>query len=201
MIQSQVLYKKTITLTLDILLKQFIQEDIFLNHDKTLSLDLFSTNTEICAICFKNEELLFLKKHQKKFLKLVNLNQDPNIEKPLIMFKLESFINDFFHGKKPDKSDLPILWLGTDFQKSVLEKLLLTNYGEQITYKKLAESIGLKNGFQAIGQAVRNNPISILIPCHRVVSSYEKAPKSSFFFGQVSQMKSLLRNLEIQTLV
>ena len=63
---------------------------------------------------------------------------------------------------------------GTDFQKRVWQRLLEIPYGQTVSYGQLAREIGQalgkeKMSAQAVGQAVGRNPISILIPCHRVV--------------------------------
>ncbi|MBM7624397.1 methylated-DNA--[protein]-cysteine S-methyltransferase [Sporohalobacter salinus] len=63
---------------------------------------------------------------------------------------------------------------GTDFQKKVWKKLLQIPYGKTTTYKELALQIGGANYARAVGRANNQNPISILIPCHRVIGSNGK---------------------------
>jgi methylated-DNA-[protein]-cysteine S-methyltransferase len=57
------------------------------------------------------------------------------------------------------------------FQKKVYTALLEVEKGTVITYKQLAEKVGLKNGARAIGTAMAKNPFIITVPCHRVVKS------------------------------
>ena len=64
----------------------------------------------------------------------------------------------------------------TPFRKEVLERLLSIPYGETVSYGKIAKEMALKHGIkrmsaQAVGGAVGCNPISIIIPCHRVIGS------------------------------
>jgi O-6-methylguanine DNA methyltransferase len=60
---------------------------------------------------------------------------------------------------------------GTDFQKKVWKTLLKIPYGEVRSYKWVAEQVGCPNGFRAVGGANHNNPIPIIVPCHRVIGS------------------------------
>ena len=72
--------------------------------------------------------------------------------------------------------DLPLAGQGTAFQQQVWAELLQIPYGRTVTYGELARRLAAKQGLvhmsaQAVGGAVGHNPISILIPCHRVVGS------------------------------
>ncbi len=82
----------------------------------------------------------------------------------------------YFAGERPDPSSLPLAPRGTAFRKTVWDLLLAIPYGETVTYRDLAERVAQKLGkksmsFQAVGGAVGHNPISIIIPCHRVIGS------------------------------
>ena len=65
----------------------------------------------------------------------------------------------------------PVVLSGTSFQVSVWKALLQIPYGQIITYGDLANRIGKPNSARAVGNAVGANPIPIIVPCHRVVSS------------------------------
>ncbi len=67
--------------------------------------------------------------------------------------------------------DIPLLPVGTDFQKRVWEALLKIPYGETRTYKEIALKVGNPQGVRAVAQAIGANGISIFIPCHRVIGS------------------------------
>lgn len=67
--------------------------------------------------------------------------------------------------------DLPLRAEGTPFQRRVWEALLEIEYGETISYGELARRIGQPSASRAVGLANGRNPISIVVPCHRVVGS------------------------------
>jgi methylated-DNA-[protein]-cysteine S-methyltransferase len=67
--------------------------------------------------------------------------------------------------------DLKLAPEGTDFQKSVWKALYNIPYGETRTYKEIAVSIGKNKAYRAVGLANNQNPIAIIIPCHRVIGS------------------------------
>jgi methylated-DNA-[protein]-cysteine S-methyltransferase len=59
----------------------------------------------------------------------------------------------------------------TDFQKKVLLATLSIKRGQTRSYRQIAEQIGHRNAYRAVGTALRKNPLPITIPCHRVVKS------------------------------
>jgi methylated-DNA-[protein]-cysteine S-methyltransferase len=67
--------------------------------------------------------------------------------------------------------NIPLLMLGTDFQKSVWEGLIKIPYGETASYLELAKNIGNEKAVRAVASANGANAISILIPCHRIIGS------------------------------
>ena len=67
--------------------------------------------------------------------------------------------------------DIPLLMVGTDFQKRVWKELIRIPYGATSTYAQIAEDIGDPRAVRAVGNANRANPISIIVPCHRVIGS------------------------------
>ncbi len=85
------------------------------------------------------------------------------------------WLTTYFSGQNPDFTP-PIHMIGTPFQLSVWSILQTIPYGHTITYGEIANTIAKKKGVskmsaQAVGGAVGHNPISILIPCHRVVGT------------------------------
>ena len=89
--------------------------------------------------------------------------------------KARKWLDDYFAGKEPAFTP-PIHMVGTDFQNEVWEILLEIPYGKTTTYGQIAQRIAEKRGLprmsaQAVGQAVGKNPVSILVPCHRVVGA------------------------------
>ncbi len=86
------------------------------------------------------------------------------------LFEIQRQLIEYFSGVRK-KFDLPLSLKGTPFQQTVWTSLLSIPYGETVSYKDVAISLGLEKGFRAIGAANRANPISIIIPCHRVIGA------------------------------
>lgn len=83
-----------------------------------------------------------------------------------------SELNEYFSGERETfEVKIKPETHGTPFQKSVWEELLQIPYGETISYKVLAERISGSNYSRAVANANGKNPISIIIPCHRVIAS------------------------------
>lgn len=85
------------------------------------------------------------------------------------------WLNQYFNGKKPFITP-PIQLEGTEFRKSVRSILQTIPYGETTTYGDIGKQIAQEQGkekfsAQAVGGAVGHNPISIIVPCHRVIGS------------------------------
>jgi methylated-DNA-[protein]-cysteine S-methyltransferase len=80
-------------------------------------------------------------------------------------------LEEYFDGERTE-FDLPLVDdVGTPFQRRVWAELLEIPYGETISYGELARRIGQPTAFRAVGLANGKNPISIVVPCHRVVGS------------------------------
>lgn len=79
-------------------------------------------------------------------------------------------LEEFFAGAR-QTFDLPIATHGNAFAEQVWALLNLIPYGQTTTYASLAEELGSRTLAQQVGQAVGHNPISIIIPCHRVVGA------------------------------
>jgi len=78
---------------------------------------------------------------------------------------------DEYFSKERKLFSLPLDLRGTDFQKKVWDKLLDIPFGKTISYLQLATALGDKKSIRAVGGANGRNPISIIIPCHRVIGS------------------------------
>ena len=77
-------------------------------------------------------------------------------------------LSQYFAGKRKN-FDLPLRFGGTAFQHAVWEALRDIPYGESRTYGQIAAAIGRPRAVRAVGRAIGSNPISILVPCHRVI--------------------------------
>ena len=82
-------------------------------------------------------------------------------------------LHEYFAGKRQSFT-LDIFLKGTDFQLKVFEALQTIKYGEVKTYKQLANSIKNPKAVRAVGLANSKNPVSIIVPCHRVIGSNGK---------------------------
>lgn len=88
----------------------------------------------------------------------------------------QKWLTDYFAGQKPDPYTVPVKPDVLSFRQKVLKELQKVPYGELVTYKELSDRVqkGQKNKVnkaRAIGNAVGHNPISLIIPCHRVIGS------------------------------
>ena len=77
-------------------------------------------------------------------------------------------LSEYFEGKRT-RFELPLDVEGTEFQKSVWKELLRIPYGETRSYGDIAKALGKPAAARAVGMANHNNPVAIVIPCHRVV--------------------------------
>ena len=77
-------------------------------------------------------------------------------------------LNEYFLNQRRN-FDIPLLFVGTDFQKKVWNELLKIPYGNTISYGELAQRIGKPNSVRAVANTNAVNAISIIAPCHRVI--------------------------------
>jgi len=122
-------------------------------------------------------------------------NSDIEIKDDLPIFgQVETWLESYFSGEQtPIK--IPLQPKGTIFQERVWKILQEIQYGEAMTYGEIAQRIAKEKGVatysaQAVGQAVGKNPISILIPCHRVLG---KNGALTGYAGGVHRKEQLLR--------
>ena len=101
---------------------------------------------------------------------------EPSGEETEIFARIRRWLDDYFAGRQPDVSALPLAPKGSDFAQSVWRLLLEIPYGHTVTYGQLAARLAQQRGLahmsaQAVGGAVGHNPISLIIPCHRVLGA------------------------------
>ncbi len=90
--------------------------------------------------------------------------------------KARNWLERYFAGDRPEISEIPVAMTGSSFQKIVWELLCQIPYGKTVTYGEIARQTAAQMGrssmsAQAAGGAVGRNPISIIIPCHRVIGA------------------------------
>ena len=128
-------------------------------------LTLGSDGTNLIGLWFDNQK------------PLVDNKECILIEKDLPVFNLtKNWLDRYFKGEKPKINEIPIKLIGTEFRKRVWNLLLNIPYGKVITYGDISKLIYEKgpNNTKIIGGTVGSNPISIIVPCHRVNGSKNK---------------------------
>lgn len=86
------------------------------------------------------------------------------------LFGVINQLNEYFDGTRK-KFNVPLDVEGTEFQKRVWKELQKIPYGKTISYKTLSEKLGDVKAVRAVGKANGQNPIAIIIPCHRVIGA------------------------------
>lgn len=116
--------------------------------------------------------------------------QEYEIAKTPLLTETRNQLDKYFAGIIKE-FDLPINLKGTKFQRRVWDALKTVPYGETRTYKDIAQQIGNPKAARAIGLANNRNPISIIIPCHRIVGQ-----KGLVGYGGGLEAKRFLLELE-----
>jgi methylated-DNA-[protein]-cysteine S-methyltransferase len=110
-------------------------------------------------------------KNQKYFPKLAETAEE--LDRSPILDLAQTQLAEYFALQR-QQFDLPIEPEGTEFQKQIWQLLQKIPFGETISYGTLAQWYGQPNASRAVGAANGRNPISIVVPCHRVVASTGK---------------------------
>lgn len=142
---------------------------------KTLSLlgklVLITSQDALYSLSFADEKLPFpSEKYQASLLWGTTFFIEEVVEKLHLYF-----------SRKLTKFDIPCYLQGTSFQKEVWQALLDIPYGKTVTYGDLARSISRSTAHRAVGNAIRSNPIAIVIPCHRVI--YQNGSLGGYRWG------------------
>ncbi|MGN1015317.1 MAG: methylated-DNA--[protein]-cysteine S-methyltransferase [Butyricicoccus sp.] len=93
-----------------------------------------------------------------------------------VLHQTKDWLDRYFAGERTDGTELPLAPVGTEFQHEVWNILRTIPYGQVVTYGEIAKRIAAQRGVarmsaQAVGGAVGHNPLSIIVPCHRVVGT------------------------------
>lgn len=113
------------------------------------------------------------------------LRETPLLQKAVMQLK------EYFSGERKT-FDLPLSYKGTDFQMDDWQALLTIPYGQTRSYKEIAIQIGRPKACRAVGMANNRNPISIIVPCHRVIGH----DGAMVGYGSGIPMKEYLLKLE-----
>lgn len=114
-----------------------------------------------------------------------------------VFISLRFWLDSYFSGRNPSASAIPLRLQGSDFQQIVWNFLLRVPYGKVLSYGELAAQTARRLGkprfsARAVGGAVARNPISIIVPCHRIVASDGKLT------GYAGGLKNKIRLLELE---
>lgn len=85
-----------------------------------------------------------------------------------LLIRTAAQLGEYFAGRRTE-FELPIALHGTDFERRVWDLIAAVSYGETTTYGDIAGLLGDRSLAREVGQAVGHNPLSIIVPCHRVV--------------------------------
>lgn len=107
-------------------------------------------------------------RHQHNLDRL-SASPEDNLDEALLK-KAVKQLDEYFAGLRGE-FDIEVAPSGTPFQKAVWQAISEVPYGCVISYKALARSIGRQQAIRAVASAVASNPISLFIPCHRIVGS------------------------------
>lgn len=98
------------------------------------------------------------------------LNMEYIEQDSLVIEQARIQLHEYFQGKRKI-FDLPVLLIGTDFQKSVWEELIKIPFGKTESYLGLSKKMNKKLAIRAVASANGANAISIIVPCHRIIGS------------------------------
>lgn len=110
----------------------------------------------------------------QKYFPEAHISAPPTAPVPLVLLRAEAWLERYFAGERPSPFELELDPRGSEFRRRVWEILLTIPYGETASYGDIAQNLkqqGIKASAQAVGGAIGHNPISIIIPCHRVIGA------------------------------
>lgn len=147
-------------------------------------LELLASDNGLSAILWENEDRL-------------RIQRQPVVDRPEhpLLLQTARQLNEYFAGER-QLFELPLDVSGTDFQKKVWAALLTIPYGETRSYAEIAGQVGRPAAVRAVGAANGKNPLSIVVPCHRVIGSNGRL---TGFAGGLTT-KAYLLNLETPVL-
>ena len=144
------------------------------------TLTLYATDCALVGLTFPTQSITFSDP----------LTQVDSATSPILTQAVQ-WLDQYFSGQAPTIS-IPLAPQGTDFQQKVWSQLQHIPYGTSLTYGELSQRVfnsPAPKGAQAIGSAVGANPISLIIPCHRVLS---KGKALTGYTGGLSIKRALL---------
>lgn len=142
----------------------------------TLKITWFDTPVGL-IVAVADDEALYLLEYAKKInlerkTAIIRKNLDAGLEKGQspVLDSIKREMELYFDGKLK-QFETPVKLTGTSFQNSVWEELRKVPFGTTTTYAELADRIGRPSAFRAVAQANGQNPLIIVVPCHRVINA------------------------------
>lgn len=134
-----------------------------------LKTDVFRKAEEICQIS-PVLEIVYLQEYVIRLSSCRSEGLETKQERSALSDLVFSQILEYLAGRRK-RFDFPYQLTGTEFQKSVWQKLCDIPYGETRSYKEIAGALGKPSAGRAVGMACSKNPIWIAVPCHRVIGA------------------------------
>jgi methylated-DNA-[protein]-cysteine S-methyltransferase len=125
-----------------------------------VAIDLVENQCAVTGIYFEGQ----------KYHPSANTATPASGEEKQFLQQLSQMLEEYFKGKRKI-FDIALAPCGTDFQKTVWKALLDVPLGQTISYAELSDRIGNRAAIRAAAAAVGKNPISLVIPCHRIIGS------------------------------
>lgn len=154
---------------------------------KKLNFCIIESPVGLLKLVANNENLVAILWEKEKENRVRLEAMDEMLNHP-VLIKTENQIKEYFNNQRK-VFDIPLQANGTAFQTSVWQVLLEIPYGTTWTYKQIAAKIDRPLSVRAVGAAIGRNPISIIIPCHRVIASNGEL---TGFAGGIDKKKILL---------
>ncbi|MGL5722302.1 MAG: methylated-DNA--[protein]-cysteine S-methyltransferase [Brevinema sp.] len=145
----------------------------------------FSSPTGLIRLESSNESLIRLDFVDEPIEKVDTTPSCP------ILIETMRQLQEYFEGKRT-VFDIPLQPKGTEFRQKVWKALLTVPFGSTASYKDIAIAVGCPQGSRAVGGANHHNPISIIIPCHRIIGASGELTG----YGGGIHRKSFLLDLE-----
>ncbi|WP_373894253.1 methylated-DNA--[protein]-cysteine S-methyltransferase [Virgibacillus natechei] len=161
------------------------QSEAYYGHINTRDWSLYiaATDNGLCFVGSQNEGIDEMKDWFTKKRPEAILVEDRDKVAPYANQLVE-----YFNGER-QSFDLPVDFIGTNFQESIWTELQNIPFGETKTYTDIAENIGRPSSVRAVGAAIGANPVMIVVPCHRVIG---KNGKMTGFRGGIPMKERLL---------
>ncbi len=144
-------------------------------------------------MCIKTKIGYITIEEENNYIVRVLLEREDSNDTNEILSSCTNQILEYLDGKRK-AFDIPIRMYGTPFQIACWKELLNIEYGKTVSYSDIAIAIGNPKAVRAIGQAIHNNPIAIIVPCHRVIGKNKKLVGYAYGIDVKQQLLKLERN-------